>query len=524
MSPSPIIRAAQYLRMSTEHQQYSLDNQAAAIQEYAHDHSFTIVCTYEDSGRSGLLLKRRLGLQRLLSDIVNGKPDYAAILVYDVSRWGRFQDADEAAHYEFLCKHAGIPVHYCAEPFANDNTVSSSILKALKRTMAAEYSRELGLKTYAGKKRLVQLGFRVGGQAGYGLRRVLVSADGKRKQRLRDGEHKSLMTDRVVLVPGPKKEVECVRHMFQMALRKPYIDIVRDLNARRIPYLRGEPWTFGRVTEVLTNPKYTGCNVWGRTTAKLRSKPRAASPEQWVVTPGAFRAIVDQQTFDRVQAAHPKRNLSIPDQELLEKLRRLLARTGKLSVQVLKKSRGAPCPQTYANHFGSVRRAFELIEYPLTHKQLAASAHIARRKRLLKVLLDQIESFFPTQARVCSLRNRPALRLEDGLVVAITICRYYKTRKKNDARWELILPPRDRDLVTLLCLSNPSCDGFQSFYVMRGINMGAEYQIKGESDRLLQRGHRLGSLADLLEAARNVAQPAGHFPKLSREAQRLATV
>jgi hypothetical protein len=32
------------------------------------------------------------------------------------SRWGRFQDADESAHYEFLCKSAGIPVHYCAEP------------------------------------------------------------------------------------------------------------------------------------------------------------------------------------------------------------------------------------------------------------------------------------------------------------------------------------------------------------------------------------------------------------------------
>jgi DNA invertase Pin-like site-specific DNA recombinase len=122
------IPAAQYLRMSTEHQQYSVKNQAAAIQEYAYVHGFAVVRTYEDSGRSGLLLKRRAGLQELLADVVSGKPDYAAILVYDVSRWGRFQDADEAAHYEFLCKQAGIPVHYCAEQFANDGTVSRSIL------------------------------------------------------------------------------------------------------------------------------------------------------------------------------------------------------------------------------------------------------------------------------------------------------------------------------------------------------------------------------------------------------------
>ena len=78
------IPAAQYLRMSTEHQQYSLDNQAAAIQEYARTHGFTVVRTYEDPGCSGLLLKRRRGLQRLLADIIHGRSDYSAILVYDV--------------------------------------------------------------------------------------------------------------------------------------------------------------------------------------------------------------------------------------------------------------------------------------------------------------------------------------------------------------------------------------------------------------------------------------------------------
>jgi DNA invertase Pin-like site-specific DNA recombinase len=41
---------AQYLRMSTEHQQYSIDNQAAAIQEYAREHGFTVVRTYATPG------------------------------------------------------------------------------------------------------------------------------------------------------------------------------------------------------------------------------------------------------------------------------------------------------------------------------------------------------------------------------------------------------------------------------------------------------------------------------------------
>src|ERR1700722_8067537 len=141
--PTPV---AQYLRMSTEHQRYSLDNQQLAIQAYADLHGLSVVQTYTDGAKTGVVIKRRKGLQQLLQDVVSGNPGYKAILVYDVSRWGRFIDADESAHYEFLCKSAGIPVHYCAEVFVNDGTVPNELLKGLKRIMAGEYSRELGVK------------------------------------------------------------------------------------------------------------------------------------------------------------------------------------------------------------------------------------------------------------------------------------------------------------------------------------------------------------------------------------------
>src|SRR5580698_1015345 len=163
--------------MSTEHQQYSLDNQSTAIQKYAESYGFTVLRTYSDPAKSGLSLKDRRGLRDLLQDVTGGNTDYKAILVYDVSRWGRFQDTDEAAHYEFLCKSAGVPIHYCAETFANDGSLPSSIMKALKRTMAGEYSRELGVKVLAGQKRLARLGFKQGGRPGYGLRRFLVTSE-----------------------------------------------------------------------------------------------------------------------------------------------------------------------------------------------------------------------------------------------------------------------------------------------------------------------------------------------------------
>ncbi len=148
--PSPLIRAAEYVRMSTEHQQYSIDNQASVIRQYAKDHSMEVIRTYSDAGKSGLTIHRRNGLQQLIRDVEGGKSDFSAILVYDISRWGRFLDVDESAYYEYRCRKARINVHYCAEPFANDGSISSDLLKALKRAMAREYSRELSAKVFAG--------------------------------------------------------------------------------------------------------------------------------------------------------------------------------------------------------------------------------------------------------------------------------------------------------------------------------------------------------------------------------------
>jgi DNA invertase Pin-like site-specific DNA recombinase len=141
--------------MSTEHQQFSIENQMAIIAEYAASHDFDVVRTYSDEARSGIDLAHRPGLKQLLDDVTNSKADYRAELVYDVSRWGRFQDADESACYEFLCRRAGVSVIYCAEPFANDLGVMASLVKTLKRTMAAEYLRELSAKVFAGQCRLI---------------------------------------------------------------------------------------------------------------------------------------------------------------------------------------------------------------------------------------------------------------------------------------------------------------------------------------------------------------------------------
>jgi DNA invertase Pin-like site-specific DNA recombinase len=184
VAQAPSVRAAEYVRMSTEHQQYSTENQRDRIREYAVRRSLEIVRTYADEGKSGLRIDGRQALQQLIKDVEKGRADFQVILVYDVSRWGRFQDADESAYYEYVCRRVGIQVAYCAEQFEIDGSPVSTIVKGVKRAMAGEYSRELSAKVFAGQCRLIELGFRQGGPAGYGLRRVLIDQHGIMKGEL----------------------------------------------------------------------------------------------------------------------------------------------------------------------------------------------------------------------------------------------------------------------------------------------------------------------------------------------------
>ena len=135
--------AAQYVRMSTDYQRYSIENQAVVIAAYAQAHNLTIVRTYADKGESGLKLRNRDGLIRLLDDVQSGHAEFGHILVFDVSRWGRFQDIDESAHYEFVCRQAGIKIAYCAEQFENDGSLISNIVQDSEKSGNAADGSEL---------------------------------------------------------------------------------------------------------------------------------------------------------------------------------------------------------------------------------------------------------------------------------------------------------------------------------------------------------------------------------------------
>ena len=125
---------------------------------------------------------------------------------------------------------------------------------------------------FAGQAHLIRLGFRQGGAAGFGLRRMLVDQEGREKGVLDQGQHKSITTDRVVLVPGPISEVEVVREIYGAFVHegRGEREIADDLNRRGIATDLNRPWTRGSVHQLLINEKYIGNNVWARTSCKLK--------------------------------------------------------------------------------------------------------------------------------------------------------------------------------------------------------------------------------------------------------------
>jgi DNA invertase Pin-like site-specific DNA recombinase len=426
-------RAAQYVRMSTDYQRYSIENQAVVIAAYAQLHGLNIVRTYRDAGESGLKLKNRAGLIQLLDDVQSGRADFHHILVYDVSRWGRFQDTDESAHYEYLCKKAGMKVAYCAEQFDNDCTMMSSILKNIKRVMAAEYSRELSVKIFAGASRFARMGFRTAGEVGYGLRRQLVDEKLQPKAILNRGERKYLMNDHVRVSPGPAEEIAVVRWIFEQFLAKKYqTDIASELNQRGVPSSTGGPWNASAIGRILRNESYIGNLIYNRASVKLRERRKPNPPNLWIRSEGCIEQIVERDVFLRVQKIINERRVDLSAEEMLKRLRLTLKRRGKLTTGIITQTDGLPSVHTFMYQFGSLREVYRLIGYTSSRD----CEFIETRKgwgdlraKLIGEVATEIEKL-GAHAEI----TQDSLRVNERVVVSIRIARWFPPKKESHAQ------------------------------------------------------------------------------------------
>ncbi|CAN5521135.1 recombinase family protein [soil metagenome] len=471
-SDAPKVQAATYVRMSTEHQKYSTHIQSETIQRYADARGYDIVKTYADEGKSGLKLGGRLALQRLLEDVGSGSAGFDVLLVYDVSRWGRFQDPDEAATYELRCRQAGVQVHYCAEQFENDGSIGSSIIKTVKRVMAGDYSRELSVKVFAGQANLIRLGYRQGGTAGFGLRRMLVDQAGLSKGMLDRGEHKSIATDRVILVPGPDEEVQIVRDVYRLFVEQGLSErqIADLLNGREVMTDLNRPWTRGSIHQLLINEKYIGNNVWGRTSFKLKSVHVQNAPEEWIRADAAFTGIISEDLFDSARRLIDARSDRLSDEGMLEMLSRILEQHGSLSGLIIDEMDNCPSSSVFRTRFGSLLRAYALVGFSPDHdyRYLEINRTLrALHPSIIQAVLDGIDAAGGTATRDLTTE---LLTINREFTASIVIVRCLQTAA-GSLRWKLRLDTALKPDITVAVRMDSGNDQAQDYYLLPRLDM-----------------------------------------------------
>jgi DNA invertase Pin-like site-specific DNA recombinase len=503
--PAPSGRAAEYVRMSTDHQKYSTENQDDAIHQYAARRGLVIVRTYADEGKSGLRLDGRDALKQLITDVQNGTADFTTILVYDVSRWGRFQDADESAYYEYICKRAGISVQYCAEQFENDGSPVSTIVKGVKRAMAGEYSRELSVKVFAGQCRLIELGYRQGGPPGFGLRRRLIDENGEFKADLARGEQKSIQTDRVVLVPGPPEEQEAVRWIYRSFVDDGKFEgeIADMLNVRGIRTDLGRFWTRGTVHQILINEKYIGNNVWNRDSFKLKRKRVHNQPEMWIRADGVFDAVVDRRLFEAAQVIIRQRAYRFSNDEMLDMLRRLLRENGYLSGLMIDELESGPSSSAYSGRFGSLLRAYELIGFTPDRDYRYIEINRTLRRMFPHIVEDTVAGVVSVGGQVQRDSMTDLLTINDEFTASITIVRCRET-PIGSLRWHVRFDLGLHPDITIAVRMNQDNKAPLDYYLLPRLDMTLTQIRLAEHNGVSLDAYRFDSLESLFELAARV--------------------
>jgi hypothetical protein len=214
--------------------------------------------------------------------------------------------------------------------------------------------------------------------------RTPVDASGHPKRLLEFGQRKDLPTDRVLLVPGPAREIAVVRKIFKWFTTEDYSGevIATMLNHRKIraERCRGSPeqpeWTRKRVLRILNSPKYIGTVVYNRTSNRLSEGTVHNSTDQWVCREGAVKPLVEPQVFLKAQDIMKRRSGHLDKYQVLEQLSALLKRTGKLSQRIISKEKDIPSVGAILRRFKSLLAVYELIGY----KPAKDHGGIARRR------------------------------------------------------------------------------------------------------------------------------------------------
>jgi hypothetical protein len=324
---------------------------------------------------------------------------------------------------------------------------------------------------------------------------MLCDVSGQRKGVLERGEQKSIQTDRVILVPGPLEEIEIVRWMYRMFVDERIEEsrLARMLNERGIYTDLGRTWTRGCVHQVLTSEKYIGNNVYNRISYKLKKKRVVNTPDMWIRGEAVFEAIVPPDLFTRAQTIVQERSRKYTDEELLDQLRDLLARKGRLSGLIIDEEEIMPSSSVYRNRFTSLVRAYKLIAYHPERDYQFIETNRQLRLMYPKVVANAINRIRELGGVVDSDPDSGLLRLNNEFTASLVIARC-RQRTSGSFRWIIrldagLLP----DITVAIRMdANNSCP--LDYYLLPSMDLRFETLLLNEQNPLNLEAYRFDTL------------------------------
>jgi DNA invertase Pin-like site-specific DNA recombinase len=295
-----------YVRVSTEQQateqKTSLSDQKRLITEFGTKLGRVLdpQMIFADPGVSGATAEGRPGFMAMLNYCQsNQRPVNARgmIVVLNDSRFGRFDDLEEAGHWRFVLKGLGWLVK-----FVESDDITDPLARSVTRLMASAQATEYRLNLKRTAKRAARSTAELGRwqqEAPLGYRRLVTRTDGA--QRVLDIGQRKSADEYSRLTPGPESEQAIIRWMFETyAAGTISLGAMSRELASRFPERR---WSNSTVGSTLKNPAYAGDVVWcRRVTDKAERQERTVRDRsEWVVVRDAHPALVERRVWDSVQ-------------------------------------------------------------------------------------------------------------------------------------------------------------------------------------------------------------------------------
>ncbi len=329
MNPAPLPDASSpaigYVRVSTDEQarddRTSLTQQRQAIDALALRSGLALVATFEDPGASGGRAENRPGFMALEAYCkAHPRPTRSpgTVLVLNDSRWGRFDDPEEATWWRFeLKKRYGWIVRFAEADESGDSLVRG-ITRFMHQSQATIYREAIKANAKRGARGTAALGFWQN-EAPIGYRREAIDSGTGQRRILNVGQRKG-GGERVRLTPGPAEEVALIGWMMERYASGAVSlgALVRELEQR----WPSRAWSRATANAVLRNPAYVGDVIWCRRPhdAEERLESAVRPKAEWVICRDAHPPLITRDLFARVEAqrsANGARRQAAPSEYLL---------------------------------------------------------------------------------------------------------------------------------------------------------------------------------------------------------------